>query len=105
MNELYQKWGVGFLRHLLTPAIMWMADRNILSADESVQLIAIFVAFVIAYGGSMVTSMNLLRQRNTAAAMPTQTTPAEVKAMVKSGAAAPATAKQDEVPQIQETKQ
>lgn len=104
MNELYVKLIVGFIRHAATPVILWMNERDILTSDESMQLILALGTFGVAYAGSWINKLNLLRERNTAMAMPNVATPTEVKAVVSSGTGASAMAPQDQVPHTAATK-
>lgn len=98
MNELYLKLIVGFLRHAATPVTLWLNERDILTENESLQLIAAIGVFALAYVGSWFNKLNLLRERNTALAVPETKTPDQVKAMVSAGTGAPAVTPSTVVP-------
>lgn len=100
MNELATKALFGILRQTLTPVVLWLNSRDILTSDETTQVLLAAATFAIANSTSIWSKVKLLRQRNTALATPSVSTPATLKAAIADGYAAPASVAPYQVPTI-----
>lgn len=100
MHELLLKATFGLLRLFAAPLMIWLNENDILTSDETLQLLLIVATFALAAIGTIWNKVVALRERNTAAALPNPITPSNVRALVKAGAGAPAATPGDSVPPV-----
>lgn len=100
MSDLLIKVLNGVLRVVMAPILVWLVNKNILTTDESLKLVAEIAAYAVPILWAIWAWIQAQREKHTALAMPEGSTPAELKDQVKSGQTASAIASPDQPTQL-----
>ncbi|MEO8481080.1 MAG: hypothetical protein ABI634_02650 [Acidobacteriota bacterium] len=100
MSELMLKVLKGLIGVLLVPITNWLVSKGILSSNETTQLVAEVVSYVVVILGAIVVTVKQHRRERTALAMKPGSTPTDLTEQIKSGASAPLMGSPDIAPRI-----
>lgn len=101
----------GLLRTALTPVVIWLNDRGIVTTDETLQTLLVVISLVVSLGWSWANKWLAERKLNTTIALANQLTgskvpnltASDIEAVIRRGDAAPASTPKNLPPRIQGT--
>src|SRR6188768_2279860 len=100
MNDLLLKMLTGVLRVVLIPVTRWLVDHDILTSDETLELMAEIASGVLTSGWAAWAWYKSKQREQTALALAPGSTPNDITDTIAAGMAAPAASAPDVAPRL-----